>query len=584
MTITVSGLGSGLNYESWITELVAIKQADIDTVSSNVKFINKQESTLSTVETDYNNLLKAVQTFTDALSTTDVFNKKAVSSSSDAITATVTSSARIQDVSVSVSQLATGTEAESTYAVASYATESTTLGSISNGAFEDGSFTIYVDGQANKIDLTSTSTLKNVLDTIGTDPDTGLAGVKASLSADGKLNITADGNHTVTVGSTSDTSNFTKLMSLTKTAANTYESSKSIFDTNTTTAITSNTFTTSTGGDTSINAGTFSINDVEFTISSTTSLEDIVSTINSSDAGVSAAWDYNTGKLSLTSDEEGAINIDVEAGTSNFTDVMGLTKDGALTTSSQTLGTNAVLTINGTTITSSSNTVGSDISGIKGLTLTLNSTTSATSKISVTQNTTTVTSAITSLVKAFNTVITDTTDATATDGYLYGESLLNSTKNKIRKLITSAVTGADGYKTLASIGITTGAIGTSVNSNTNQLTIDTQKLTDALTNDPEAVKKLLVGGDGNKGVLTDIKTTLTSFTNSVSGYFTTKEDSYNAQIKRLNKKIDKMDDNLTNYKKQLETKFAAMDKLIASLQSSASIFDSYFNNNKSSSS
>lgn len=577
MSITVSGLGSGLDYDSWIKELVAIKQADIDAVSSNVKFVTKQESTLSTVQEDYENFLKAVQTFTDALSTNDVFNSKVVTSSSDAITATVTSKATIQDVSVTVSQLATGTKAESGDPVASYVTASTKLSEISNGSFKEGSFTIYVDGQANKIDLTSSNTLQDVLNTIGTTTGTGWAGVTATLSEDGKLNITADGTHTVTVGSTSDTSNFSKLMSLTKTAANTYESSKSIFDTNTTTAIKDTTFATSTG-DIQVSTGNFYINDTEFTIGASTSLDDIINTINSSKAGVNAVWNSNTGTFSLTADEEGAINIDIEAGSSNFTDVMGLTKEGAIIPESQNLGTNAVFTINGTTITSSSNTVGSEVTGIKGLTLELNSTTSTTNKISVAQDTTAITNALNSLVNAFNTVIKDTDDATGTDGYLYGESILNSVRNKMRKLITSAVEGEDGYKTLSSIGISTGAIGTSVKSDTNKLTIDSQKLADVLAKDPNAVKTLLVGDDDSKGVLTDIETILDGFTNAANGYFVTKDKSYEDQIKRLNKKIDKMDSNLEDYQKKLNAKFSAMDQLISAMQKSASIFDSYFNN------
>lgn len=578
MSITVSGLGSGLDYDSWIKELVAIKQADIDAVSSNVKFVTKQESTLSTVQEDYENFLKAVQTFTDALSTNDVFNSKVVTSSSDAITATVTSKATIQDVSVTVSQLATGTEAKSTYPVASYATPTTKLGEISNGSFKEGSFTIYVDGQANKINLTSNNTLQDVLNTIGTTTGTGWAGVTATLSDKGILNITADGVHTVTVGSTSDTSNFSKLMSLTKTAANTYESSKSIFDTNTTTAIKDTTFATSTGSDIQVSTGNFYINDTEFTIGASTSLEDIINTINSSKAGVNAVWNSNTGTLGLTADEEGAINIDIEAGSSNFTDVMGLTKEGAIIPEAQTLGTNAIFTVNGTTITSSSNTVGSEVTGIKGLTLELTSTTSTTNKISVAQDTTAITNALNSLVNAFNTVIKDTDDATGTDGYLYGESILNSVRNKMRKLITSAVEGEDGYKTLSSIGITTGAIGTSVKSDTNKLTIDSQKLADVLAKDPNAVKTLLVGDDNSKGVLTDIETILDGFTNAANGYFVTKDKSYEDQIKRLNKKIDKMDSNLEDYQKKLNAKFSAMDQLISAMQKSASIFDSYFNN------
>ena len=51
----------------------------------------------------------------------------------------------------------------------------------------------------------------------------------------------------------------------------------------------------------------------------------MISEINSNDkAQAYAYWDDATGKLSITSKQEGASYINIEAGTSNFTDVMAL--------------------------------------------------------------------------------------------------------------------------------------------------------------------------------------------------------------------------------------------------------------------
>lgn len=598
MSITVSGLGSGLNYDSWISELVAIKQADIDKVSSQVKSLKKQESALSTIENDYKGLLDAVETFTDALSTTDVFNQKKAASSSEAVSASVTSKAATQNLSISVSQLATATTAESQYPVASYVNSTTALNNITGGMIKEGSFSVYVNGSKSSIDIKAGETVQKVIDDLNK-----ITGVSASLSNDGKLTIQSSNSETysVTTGSSTDTSNFSNVMSLTKNSTTgAYTSSKSIFDTNTTTAITGTTFATSGGADTTVQQGTFTIGNVEFTIDANTSLNDVINKINSSDCGATATWDPNSGKFSLTATDEGALSINVQAGTSNFTDVMGLTNstwtttvagDGTTTTTltstklvsdSQTLGKNAVLSINGTTIISSSNTVTSDISGISGLTLTLNTTTSATAQVGITQDTTQVTNALTTLVNAYNTLISDTDQATGTDGQLYGESLLKSIRNKVRTLVTSAFDGDNNYKTLSSIGISTGAIGASTSANTNKLIIDTDALSKALSSNPDAVKNLLVGNGTNDGILDKLKTVVNNATNSTDGYFVTRESSYEKQTSRLNTKITTMQKNLTSYQKQLETKFAAMDKLISSLQKSASIFDKYFNSSKSS--
>ena len=570
MSITVSGLGSGLDYASWIEKLVAIKQGKIDAVSAQASSINSKKGALSTVEDRYTNLLTAIKKFTAVLSTEDVFNKKTASSSdTDAITASVTHKATAQNVSVSVSQLATSTVAKSASVAASYITGETTLDSISGGSFKAGKFSVYVDGTKNEITLNADEDLNSVLGKLNA-----ITGVNATLNEQGKLTIGADAEENVTIGATSDTSNFTNLMALTRdTDTGEYSSSKSIFKTDSNTALISTSFA---GG--TVTTGDFTIGNETFTINSSTTLNSLIKQINSSDAGVTAAWDSNAGKMVLTAKDEGAVNINIEAGTSNFTDIMKLTSDDALAVGSQTLGTNAVLTINGTQITSTSNTVTSDISGIEGLTLTLKDETTSAKTVSIAQDTKTITDAITSLVSSYNMAISDTDTALGANGNLHGETILKSLRNNIRNMITSAITGNGDYNTLASIGITTGAFSTNTSADTTQLKINAEALKSALEADPDAVKKLLVGDKITGGVLNNIEKAIENVTNPVNGYFTTREKAYDKEAGRLNTKVEKMTRALERYQDQLEAKFEAMDKLISALQNQASIFDSYFNN------
>lgn len=578
MTITVSGLGSGLSYDSWIEQLVAIKQKDIDAVNAKASSATKSQNALTTVKTDYTKLQSAIKSFTTALSTEDVFNQKTVTSSSDSVGATVTSNATLQDLTVSVSQLATATTANSSYTAASYVDSSTSISNVANGALKSGKFSIYVNGTKNEITVgsgTSDDSIGEIVNSIDS-----LTGVNASLSSDGKLTISADNGYTVAVGSTSDTSNFTNVMSLSRnTTTGVYSSSKSIFDTSTSANLVDTSFRKSDGSDATVSTGNFYIGGIEFKIDSDTSLNDVIDNINKSDAGVTAAWDSNTGKLKLTAENEGAIAISIEAGTSNFTDVMGLTSGGALATGSQTLGTNAILKVNGTEITSASNTVTSDISGIKGLTLTLTDKTTTDANITVTQDTTKITEAIKKFVDSYNSVISDTDKATSTDGLLYGESILTSMRAKLRGLASASIGGSNAYKTLASLGITTGAVSIDTSAKTNQLVIDTDKLQKALTENPDAARTLLVGDASNNGVLDNMGDVVDKALDVTKGYFVKRDASYDSQVKRLNTKTSKMTKSLESYKAQLETKFAAMDKIISSMQNQASVFDSYFNTN-----
>lgn len=580
-TITVNGLGSGLDYNTWIEELVAVKQSKIDAVSKQISGIKTKESTLSSLKTNYSDLLSKIQTLTDTLSSTSVFNKKAAASSSDAITAKADSKASVQSVKVSVTSLATATVAKSASAVAANVDGTTKISDIAEGAIKEGTFSVYVGGVKHSLSITSGETLNDVLTGLN-----GIEGVDASIGTgadSGKLIIAADIGYNVTVGSSSDSSNFSKVMSLVRDAdTGTYSSSKAIFKTDTTAALTSTSFS---GG--AVTEGTFTIGNAEFTIDSSTTLDGLIKKINNDeDAGATAYWDSNAGKLVLTATEEGATNINIEAGTSNFTDIMGLTASGGIASNSQALGTNAVLTINGTTITSASNTITSDISGITGLTLTLNDETTSDATINITGDTSAAVDAITNFVSAYNMAISNTETDTASNGKLYGESLLNILESNVRKNASAAVSFDNTYKTLASIGITTGAVTTDMSADVKQLKLDKDKLTAALETDPDAVLSLFTGNDALKtnGVLTKMSTTLENSLNASNGYFTKQEDSYENQVDRLNDKVDRMTKNLEKYQTNLEAKFQAMDKLISNLQNSSNVFDSYFNKKSDSSS
>lgn len=575
MGITVSGLSSNLPISTWIEQLVAVKQEKIDSAESKQTALSTSQSALSTIKSNYSSLLSSMQKITDSSfgSLSDLFAQKSVTSSdSTKISATVSALASAQTVKVAVSHLATATTAQSTDTVSAKMTGTTLVSALAGGDVTAGDFSVYVDNTKYTISVATTDTLNSVMSQIGSK-----TGLSASIT-DGKLTINdPSGLKNIVVGSNSDTTNFTRAVGLTKVSDSSYASSNSVLLANSLSALTG----TGAGLKSAVTAGTFEIGNATFTIDANTTMQDLISEINGNeDAGVTAYWDVGSGKLVLNSTTEGAANINVEAGTSNFTDVMGLTTstwnpNGSVATTmlradTQTLGENAIFTINGTTMTSPSNTVTSDITGVQGLTLKFEDETTSDTTITIGANTTSATSAITSFVNAFNTAIANTDEATGSDGYLNGESVLTMIRNRLRSTVTSAVDGADGYKTLASIGITTGDVGASLDANTNKLVIDSEKLAAALTADPEAVKKLLIGDGTNAGVLTNLKSITEDAVDPQDGYFVTKYATFTNQIDDLQESIDKQTKALEDYRTSLENKFALMEKMIASLNSQLS--------------
>lgn len=587
----ITGLGSGMDYDAWIAKLVSVKQDDINKVSTTVSNYNQELSALSILQTEFTDFQSALETFTDALSTKDVFNQKtAVSSDSSTVSASITLSslANDQEISVGVSQLATATKASSAYSVAAKVTGSNLISDISGGAVKAGSLSVYVNNTKYSINIKADETLDAVISDLK-----GITGVTASLS-DGKLTIASSdtNNYSISVGSSSDTSNFSNVMSLHKNATTgAYESGKTIFTNSANAALTTSHFSDASGttATTQVTAGTFSINGVGFTIDANTTMNSLVKQITNSSAGVTASWDANSGKLSILSSYTGAVNIDVTAGTSNFTDVMGLTSstwngDGSIQSSSilsnsQTLGKNALFTINGTSMTSSSNSILSDVSGVSGLKLNLSNTTSSDIKITVGHDYSSVVNAVETLASTYNTLMTDTDTATGSDGFLRSESVsLKTYRNALRNLVSQKIGGSGEFNTLASIGITTGKIGEDIKTATNKLVVDTDKLTSALQSNADDVKTLLEGDGTTTGIFDKMKTVVQKATNKTSGFFTTTEKSTHQKISRLNDKIERMNENLETYEDSLYQKYNKMDNLISEYEKQLSTFKAYFGN------
>ena len=346
-TISVSGLGSGIDYSTWVDQLVAIKQAKIDAITTKISVKNSQISTLSSLKNSYSSLLTAIQKFTDAnLNSTDnVFTQKKVASSNTAITASVSALANAQTVKVAVTKLATATTAKSATVAASAIDLTSKISDMAQGTATAGNFSIYKDGTKYSIAVDKNATLGDLLTNITTT--TGLA---ATVSADGKVTIGAGSSAAITIGSNADTSNMANVLSLVKNANGSYTSSKPTFDTVTSSPLIGASFASGV-----VTAGKFTIGSAEFEITATTTMDSLIAQINNNeDAGATAYWDANAGKLVLEADTAGAVNINIETpttGASNLTDIMHLTSGGSLANDSQTLGNNAELTINGTSIT-----------------------------------------------------------------------------------------------------------------------------------------------------------------------------------------------------------------------------------------
>lgn len=575
MSISFSGLASGLDTSSWVEALVAVKQEKVTAYQTSLKALQTKKSTLSDTRSAFTSLRTAIEKLTDMKfgGSFDLFAKNMATSSNDAVfTATANGSAARQSYDIKVEQLATYTKAMSKDSASAVADDNTKLKDL---GITKGSFTTYVNGKKNTIEISESDTLGDLKSRLAD------FGVKAEISADGVMKISAQNEgDTIDVGATTDKSNLVSLVGLEKQEDGTYASTNSMFKANIATKLTAE----DSGFKEKITAGTFTIGAATFTIDENTTLSSLISKINDSDeAQAYAYWDDATGKLSITSTKEGASYINIEAGTSNFTDVMGLTQstvdaDGnkvsKMYTEAQELGKNAIFSVNGTKMTSTSNTVTSDISRIEGVTLTLKKVSSeedGVSTLKVSQNTDDLKGAINDFIKAYNDCFAKVEEVTANGADLHGETSLTSLRNTLRSYANSANDYNGGvYKLLADIGITTAAAdGKNLSTDTNTLKLDEEKFLKALEENPESVKSIL---GGENGILARMEGAVEQSLQATTGFFDVKTSTFDSDIKKMEDKITKKNKSVQTYKEQLEKKFYKMELAISQMQQNYSSF------------
>ena len=576
MSISFSGLASGLDTSGWVEALVSVKQEKIAALNADLKVLQTTKSTLTGTRTVFNDLRSAIEKLTDRKfgGTFDLFGKNTATSSNEAIfTATATSDAIRQSYDIVVQQLATYTKATSIETASAVADDSTEL---ANLGITEGSFTVYVDGVKGAINIEAGDTLGDLKSQLAA------VGVKAEVAESGELTLSAyEAGKTVNIGATTDSSNLVSLLGLTRQEDGTYASTNSLFKATTATKLTA----ADAGFNSAITEGTFTIGDATFTIDSNTTISSLISEINNSeDAQATAYWDDATGKLSITSKKEGASYINIEAGTSNFTDVMGLTQteydaDGNIVSSkmyteAQELGNNAIFSINGTNMTSTSNTVTSDVSRISGVTLTLNKVSTAedgTLTLKVAQDSSGLVDAVKSFIEAYNNTISKIDEVTANGADLERETSLTSFKNTLRNYANGSNTTNGGiYKLLSDIGISTGkADGTNLSTDTNTLVFDENKFLKALEENPDSVEAIL---GGENGVLVQMENTVEMSLKASVGFFDVKQSTIDSDINKMETKITKQNKKVSTYRAQLEKKFSNMELVIAQMQQNYSSF------------
>ncbi len=481
-------------------------------------------------------------------------------------TATVDGTGANGVTSIDVTQLATTTTltggADSNSKLTTPPAGDTNIGTVLNETDVDGQ-TFTINGQT--ITLSSTDVLddgnpESTNSVIGKINNSG-AGVTASYDATtGDITLTSNTPSPIILGSGADTSDFLQQAGLFNNSSTSVASSIGIGRLDPTADL------ATAGLATPPTAGTFTVNGVSITYSSGESLNDLIGSINTSGAGVTAVYDTYEDQMVLTGNSNGPQNITVANGTSNIATALQLdSADSSLQEGKPTL-----FTVNGSNLVrqSDSNVIGSSALGVPGLTFT--ATGLGSTQVTVAPDVTTIASTINAFITQYNSTQTliqqytgvDTSD-TSESGALETDSNLTFLAPQLREITSGQVNDTATIRMLSDLGVET-------NANDDTLTeVDTTDLQNALTNDPSQVEALF--NDPTSGLTTTVQNLIDSYNDSLNGVIVNEQSQIKTQVQFNQSQITRMQENITAEQTNLENEFATLDEVEAQSDGLSSI-------------
>ena len=578
--LVVPGLASGFDWQTLVTQLIAVESEPVTQLQSQQTNIQTQ----SGAYTQIGSLLGTLSTDTKALLDPTLFAARQASlSDSSVATASADSTTPLGSFAFNFTQLASSAiqEGAANTAQSLNATSNVSSLVLGNASFVTpiSAGTFSVDGQT--ITIATTDTLQSVFDQINSATG-GVVSGSYDPTTD-TISLSSNNSSPVVLGSATDTSNFLQAAKLYNNGTPTVTSTSALGGVQLNASLSGANLKTAVTDGGSGN-GAMVINGVTINYNAANdSISDILARINNSGAGVTATYNTIDDRFELTDQNTGDIGISLSDVTGNFLAATGLSAAGG---GALQRGKNLLYTINGgTTMTSLSNTVTQDSSGLPGLTVTaLKQNVSTT--VTVGSNTSQISSAISSFVSDYNAVqnyistqvatTTDPTSGAVTPGLLTGDNDIEGMETTLRQLATVTPPGLSGViKSLTSLGIVS-------NGTDNTLAIsDPTKLSNALTSNLGAVQSLFT--DPTNGLATQLENYLTHVTGT-SGVLATKEASFKQQSTNIGSSITAMQKRISSDQTTLTNEFVAMETARSQINLQQQYLTSAFGGGSSSSS
>ena len=353
MDLQVSGLVSGFDWKTMVDQLSDVERAPQKRLLIEKHNLQMRNNAL----TDLQSNLSKLQDYAEVLAETTFFDRRTVASSAQHTTATAAAGTAGGKYNFEIFQLASTAKQTGVSDVGKSVTSGNSLATAGFGiTITEGTFTV----AGNQVAIETTDTLDSVVTTINN-----LSNISASYnSTTDKITISTTDSSTLVLGSANDTSNFLEAAHLVNNGTTSISSSHKIGGINLSDTVSSANFTAGAAA----SSGSFTVNGKTISYTSTSTVSDVLTAIDNSEANVSASYDVVNDRFVLTNKNEGDTGIALTETSGDF-----LAKTKLLTSAGGSLarGKNLIYRMNsGDFVLNQGNTITSATSGVAGLKVT----------------------------------------------------------------------------------------------------------------------------------------------------------------------------------------------------------------------
>jgi len=579
-SINVTGLtsSSSFDWQSFVTSIVGDdRTAQENPLTAQETSNQTMSSALTAISSDLTALQKAVAT----LNTPEEFNASTATTTGTGWTVNSDATTPVGTYTFDVSQLATASALTGTSSLGGHLAASSNVAGVSLATMPTavaptaGFFTI----NGVQITVNLGDSLQDLFTQIGTA--TGGAVTASYDSTADKIKLSSA--NPIVLGAANDTSNFLSVAQLGNNGSGVIQSAGALGVPSTTATLSAANLATPITAVDGTGAGSFSINGVSISYNvNSDSINSVVADINSSSAGVTAAYDPLTGKFSLTNSQTGDIGLSVNEAPGGLLAALGITSATPLVQ-----GANAEYTINGgPVITSTTNTLTAASHGVPGLTVT--ATTSGTPEtVTVAPDTTAMQNNIQAFIDSYNAVqddITNQTEITSVNGSVTTSPLSNDVgvvnlAGQLRDAVFASVPGISS--TIGRIE----DIGIDFVPDSNNLTItDNTTLTNAIANNPSQVAAFFQ--QSSTGFAANLTGVLNEYLgqDGLPGEIANEQTNLTSENTDITKQIATIETSLAAEQAQMTAEFQAMQNAESSYSQMQSVLNADFGNNSNTSS